>query len=77
VILIGLDGPGLTGLETISRLRNMLPDVGIITLTLLEDNAFRQAAMAAGADHLVRKAELVTDLLPAIEWVMQANRSRY
>jgi CheY-like chemotaxis protein len=76
VILTGLDMPGLTGLETISRLRNTLPGVGIIALTLLEGNAYRQAAMAAGADDLVRKAELVTDLLPAIRRVTQANRSR-
>jgi DNA-binding NarL/FixJ family response regulator len=76
VILIGLDMPGLTGLETISRLRNTLPGVGIIALTLLNDNAYRQAALAAGADDLVRKAELTTDLLPAIRRVTQANRSR-
>jgi DNA-binding NarL/FixJ family response regulator len=73
VILIGLDKPGL---ETISRLRKVLPGVGIIALTLLEGNAYRQAVMAAGADELVRKAELTTDLLPAIRRVMQADRSR-
>jgi DNA-binding NarL/FixJ family response regulator len=70
VILIGLDTPGL---EILPRLRNMLPDVGIIALTLLEGNAYRQAAMAAGADELVRKAELTTELLPAIRRVTQAN----
>ncbi len=63
VILIGLDRPGL---ETISRLRKVLPSVGIIALTLLNDNAYRQVALAAGADDLVHKAELATDLLPAI-----------
>jgi DNA-binding NarL/FixJ family response regulator len=73
VILIGLDKPGL---ETISRLRNILPGVGIIALTLLEGNAYRQAAMAAGADDLVPKAELTAELLPAIRRVVQANRSR-
>jgi DNA-binding NarL/FixJ family response regulator len=73
VILIGLDKPGL---ETISRLRNILPGVGIIALTLLEGNTYRQAAMAAGADDLVPKAELTTELLPAVRRVMQANRSR-
>jgi len=73
VILIGLD---MTGLETIPCLRNMLPGVGIIALTLLEGNAYRQAALAAGADDLVRKAELITDLLPAIRRVTQAKRSR-
>jgi CheY-like chemotaxis protein len=65
----------MPGLETISRLRNMLPGVGIIALTLLEGNAYRQAALAAGADDLVPKAELITDLLP-VRRVTQANRSR-
>jgi DNA-binding NarL/FixJ family response regulator len=76
VILIGLDTPGLTGLETISRMRNILPGVGIIALTLLNDNAYRQATLAAGADDIVRKAELITDLLPVIRRVTQADRSR-
>jgi DNA-binding NarL/FixJ family response regulator len=62
-ILVGLDMPGLTGLETILRLRNMLPGVGIIVLTLLKGNAYRQAALAAGVDDLVPKAELITDLV--------------
>jgi DNA-binding response OmpR family regulator len=54
----------------------VLPGVGIIVLTLLEGNAYRQAALAAGADDAVRKAELITDLLPAVRGVTQANRSR-
>jgi DNA-binding NarL/FixJ family response regulator len=73
VILIGLDRPGL---EIIPRLRKVLPGVGIIVLTLLEGNAYRQAALAAGADDVVPKAQLITGLLPAIRRVMQANRSR-
>ena len=73
VILIGLDR---SGREIISRLRKVLPGVGIIALTLLDDNVYRQAALAAGADDLVRKAELTTDLLPAIRRVTQAKRSR-
>jgi two-component system NarL family response regulator len=76
VILIGLDMPGMTGLEMITRLRNVLPGAGIIALSLLEGNAYRQAALAAGADDLVRKAELITKLLPAIRRVTQANQSR-
>jgi DNA-binding NarL/FixJ family response regulator len=73
VILIGLDMPGL---EILPRLQNILPGVGIIALTLLKDNAYRQAALAAGADDVVPKAELITDLLPAIRRVTQANRSK-
>ncbi len=73
VILVGLDRAGL---ETISCLREVLSGVSIIALALLNDNAYRGAAMAAGADDLVCKAELVTDLLPAIRRVMRARRFR-
>ena len=41
MILIGLEMSGLTGLETISRLRDMLLGVGIIVLTLLNSNPYR------------------------------------
>ena len=73
VILIGLDRPGL---EAISRLRKALPGAGIIALSLLEGNTYREAALAAGADDLIRKEELTTELLPAIRRVMGAKRSR-
>jgi two-component system response regulator NreC len=71
VILIGLDRPGL---ETISRLRKVWPGVGIIALTLLNDNTYRQATLVAGADDVVRKAELISELLPTIRRLMLANR---
>jgi len=61
---------------TFLRLRNMLLGVGIIALTLLNSNAYRQAMMAAGADDVLRKAALTTELLPAIRRVTQADRSR-
>jgi len=71
VILLDLNMPGLSGLETIPRLRDMLPEVGIIALTLLDPRTYRQAALAAGAEDFVAKANLTTDLLPAIRRVMQ------
>jgi hypothetical protein len=39
----------------------------------LNGNAYRQAAMAAGGDELVPKAELTTELLPDIWRVTQAT----
>lgn len=69
VVLIDLAMPGLTGLQTIPRLRRMLPDMGIIALTVMNTNGFRQAALAAGADIFVPKAAMRTDLMPAIRRV--------
>ncbi|MFC2037186.1 response regulator transcription factor [Chloroflexota bacterium] len=66
VVLLDLDMPNLTGLRTIPRLRELLPRVGIITLALSNGSAYREAALAAGADDFVSKTALVTELLPAI-----------
>ena len=74
IVLIDLYMPSIPGLEVISCLRTALPEVGIIALTLLDSDGYRQAALAAGADDFVPKVTLNTDLLPAIRRLMQANR---
>jgi len=56
-----------SGLEAVSRLRAALPQVGIVVLTLVSSNGYRQAALAAGADDFVPKTEVYTDLLPVID----------
>ena len=70
VILLDLAMPGLSGFDTIPCLRRVMPDLSIITLTVLEANGYREAALAAGADDFVPKSRLNTDLLPAIRRVM-------
>jgi DNA-binding NarL/FixJ family response regulator len=73
--VIDLAMPSLSGLETIPRLRAVLPEVGIIALTVLDTNGYREAALAAGANDFVAKASLDTDLLLAIRRVAQAGLS--
>ena len=75
VILLDLAMPGMGGLNTIPRLRGVLPGVGIIVLTVLDANGYREAALAAGADDFVAKADLSTDLVPAIHRLSQGRRS--
>ena len=71
VILLDLKMPGLSGLVTIPRLHETIPEARILVLTLLDDQAYRQAALTAGADEFVSKNVLATDLLPAIRRVTQ------
>jgi CheY-like chemotaxis protein len=66
VILIDLAMPGMPGLEAIPHLRRRMPDVGIIALTMMDTGGFRQAALDAGADEFIPKANMRTELLPAI-----------
>lgn len=75
VVLVDLAMPDLPGLALIPRLRAAQPEMGIIALTLLDADGYRQAALAAGADEFVAKAALGTDLLPAIRRVARARRS--
>jgi DNA-binding NarL/FixJ family response regulator len=76
IVLVDLAMPGLSGLETIPRLRAMLPGVGIIALTMLDTNSYRQAALAAEANDFVPKASLDTDLVPAIRRVAEGEAGR-
>jgi DNA-binding NarL/FixJ family response regulator len=70
IILISLNSPGLFNVELIARLRYLLPDVGIIALSLLDaKGAYYQMALDIGADDLVDKGALVTNLLPVIQRV--------
>jgi len=69
VVLLDLRMPDLPGLEVIPLLRAILPQVGIVVLTLLDGNSYREAALAADADEFVSKAFMDTDLLPAIRRV--------
>jgi CheY-like chemotaxis protein len=76
VILLDLAMPGMSGLEAIPRLREIRPAVGIIALTLMGSSGYREAALSAGADDFVTKADLTSTLVPAILRVGQTRRLR-
>jgi DNA-binding NarL/FixJ family response regulator len=66
IVLIDLAVPGPSGRSLISYVREAAIRTHIIALSLDDEAAYRQAALAAGADAFVAKAVLHTDLVPAI-----------
>ena len=66
------DLPG--GIGFISRLRSVLPAVKIIALTLINTDGYRQAALEAGADMFLPKADMGMGLLSAIQRIQQIQR---
>jgi len=75
VMLLDLAVPDLSSsLEAIPRLRGMLPEMGIIAVTMFDTDGYRQAALKAGADDFIPKRTIDTDLLPAIWRVGQADQ---
>ena len=73
VILMDLSIPDLPGLILIPRLRKMLPDAGIIVLSMLDTEGYRVAAFASGADEFVSKTEIFSELVPAIQRAVHAR----
>jgi len=65
--------PSHSGLELIGWLRARRADVVLVALTVHDDESHRRAALASGADAFVCKANLATDLVPAL---LRAARSR-
>jgi DNA-binding NarL/FixJ family response regulator len=59
--------PGLNGIEAARRIRKLSPDCKIIILTQEADEDLRSAALEAGALAYVLKAEIATELIPAIQ----------
>jgi DNA-binding NarL/FixJ family response regulator len=74
VVLVDLDIPDITGREFIPGLRAILPHAAIIALSLLEGDVIHRSALAAGVDDFVPKTTLTSDLLPAIQRVVEAKR---
>jgi DNA-binding NarL/FixJ family response regulator len=73
VVLLDVSMPGLNGIEAASRIRHLSPDSKIVILTQNADEDLRTAALQAGALAYVLKAEMTTELIPAVQ---EALRTR-
>jgi DNA-binding NarL/FixJ family response regulator len=58
----------------IRRLRLACAGLKVILLSAHDEPAVARAAMEAGAEGLVNKREIATDLLPAVEDVLRGER---
>ena len=73
VVILDPSGPAMGGLESITRLRAVSPDVRIIVLSLTDSITFRNASLAMGADEFVSKVWMTADLIPTIRRVVQVD----
>ena len=62
-------------LEWLQALHARCPGLRVVVLSMHDEPNVRQAAIDAGADAVVLKRAIVTDLLPAIERVLAASEA--
>ena len=71
IVLLDVNMPGLSGIETTPHLRQILPRAGIIVLSFQNSETYKEAALVVGADDFVPKDTLAYALIPAILRVSQ------
>ena len=74
IVLLDISMPRLNGVEAARRICQLSPDSKIIILTQDADEDVMTAALEAGALAYVLKAEMTTELIPAVR---AALRTRY
>ncbi len=67
VVLMDINLPGMTGIECVIKLKEILPDVQIMMLTVYEDNETIYKSIVAGATGYVLKRTPPAELLDAIK----------
>jgi DNA-binding NarL/FixJ family response regulator len=71
LVLLDINLPGLSGIEVARRIRRLSPRTKIVFLTQDFSDDLVAEAFNLGAHGYVVKARTSTDLLPAVETVMQ------
>jgi len=71
VVLLDIRMPKKNGLSIITQLRQYLPNLVIVVLTLWDTPEYRQAALVeSGADAYIIKENMISDLLPALHQLL-------
>ena len=73
VVVLDISMPVLNGLQAAQRLQAANLRAKVIFLTVHEDKDFVAAAFYAGASGYVTKADVDTDLIPAIQDVLEGR----
>lgn len=73
LLMIDLSMPKMNGLDAISEIKKSLPDTKILVLTIHKDEEYIYASLKAGADGYLLKDATRTELLLAVESVLNGK----
>jgi two-component system response regulator NreC len=73
LVLMDIAMPEMSGIEATTRLKEMLPDIQVLVLTMHEDEEFFFAVLRAGASGYILKHAQPQELLEAIHLVSEGK----
>jgi DNA-binding NarL/FixJ family response regulator len=73
LVVLDISMPILSGIQVVSRLRDLGCKAKIIFLTIHEDADYIEAAFSVGASGYVFKSRVATDLIHAVHTVLQGH----
>ncbi len=71
--IMDLNMPGMNGMDAIQEIRNRIPEMKILVLTAHNEEEYVLASLNAGANGYILKDATHTELLIAVERVMQGK----
>ena len=66
LVLMDVRMPGTNGITATRQLKEEMPELKVIMLSILDVQEYKQAALAGGANGYVIKKSLIEELMPAI-----------
>ena len=73
VVIMDINLPGMSGIECVSLLKNAVPEICILMLTVYEESELIFAALKAGANGYLLKRSIPNELLGAITYAHQGG----
>jgi DNA-binding NarL/FixJ family response regulator len=74
LILLDIGLPNLNGIEVARRIRKVSPESKILFVSEIRDRDVAQEALRTGAGGYVVKSDAASDLLPAVEAILQGKQ---
>lgn len=77
LLIMDINMPGIDGIETTKKIKNMIPDLKILMLTMYTDEAYLKASLQVGASGYVIKRAVDTELITAIKTIIRGEHYIY
>lgn len=73
VVVMDFGLPGMNGAETTRRIKKIAPEAQVVILTIHNSEAYRTDAAEAGVSAYVLKEDMQTQLVPALEALLNCE----